>query len=78
MRIGGAAAQEWALALVGGCVGAVLVNRFKDWAVIILARLVGSVLTMRGISILLPGLDGLLATSLARAAARCGGHRLSG
>ncbi|NTU78674.1 MAG: hypothetical protein HGA45_04600 [Chloroflexales bacterium] len=63
---------DWALAVVGGCVGAVLVNRFKDWAVIILAGLVGAMLTMRGISILLPGLDGLLATSLALLLAAAG------
>lgn len=36
----------------------------KDWAMIILARLAGSVPTMCGISILLPGLDGPLAISL--------------
>lgn len=63
---------DLALAVAGGCVGAVLVNRFRAWAVIILAGLVGAVLTMRGISVLLPGLDGLLATSLALLLAAAG------
>jgi hypothetical protein len=55
---------DWALAAVGGGIGAVLVISFKGWALIMLAGLVGAVLTMRGIGILLPGLDGLLATVL--------------
>jgi hypothetical protein len=63
---------DWALALAGGCVGAVLVTRFKEWALIILAGLVGAMLTMQGISILLPWLDGLLATSLALLLAAAG------
>lgn len=63
---------DLALAVAGGCVGAVLVNRFSNWAVIILAGLVGAVLTMRGISILLPALDGLSATSLALLLAAAG------
>lgn len=55
---------NWVLAVVGGGIGVVLVISFKDWAVIVLAGLVGAVLTMRGISMLLPWLDGLFATSL--------------
>jgi hypothetical protein len=59
--------------MFGNIFGAlVLVNRFKEWAVIILAGLVGAVLTMRGIGILLPWLDGLLATSLALLLAAAG------
>lgn len=63
---------DWVLVVAGGCVGAVLVNSFKEWAVIILAGLVGATLTMRGISVLLPGLDGLLASSLALLLAAAG------
>jgi hypothetical protein len=55
---------DWALAVIGGGVGAMLVMSFKGWAMIMLAGLVGAVLTMRGIGILLPALDGLLATLL--------------
>lgn len=55
---------DWILAAVGAGVGAVLVIGFKQWAIIILAGLVGAMLTMRGLSALLPWLDGLLATSL--------------
>lgn len=55
---------DWALVVVGGCIGAVLVTGFKGWAVIMLAGLVGAVLTLRGLGILLPGLHGLLATML--------------
>ncbi|MCS6882199.1 MAG: hypothetical protein RMK84_00540 [Oscillochloridaceae bacterium] len=63
---------DWILAVAGACIGAVLVISFKDWAVIILAGLAGSMLTMRGIGMLLPWLDGLLATSLALVLAAAG------
>ncbi len=46
------------LAVAGACVGAVLVISFRDRAVIILAGLVGSMLTMRGPGMLLPWLGG--------------------
>jgi hypothetical protein len=53
---------NWVLALVGAVIGAALVSRFKEWAVIILAGLVGAFLCMRGLQILVPSLDGLIAT----------------
>ncbi len=63
---------DWILAVAGACIGAVLVISFKDWAVIIFAGLVGSMLTMRGIGMLLPWMDGLLVTSLALLLAAAG------
>ncbi|MGB9632576.1 MAG: hypothetical protein ACPL8I_04560 [Chloroflexaceae bacterium] len=63
---------DWVLAVAGAGLGAILVISFRDWAVIILAGLAGSMLTMRGIGMLLPGLDGLLATSLALLLAAAG------
>lgn len=48
------------IALVGGLIAAVLANRFFDWAVIVLAGLVGAALVMRGLQILVPDLVGLL------------------
>jgi hypothetical protein len=53
---------NWGLALIGAVIGAALVSRFKEWAVIILAGLVGAFLCMRGLQILIPSLDGLIAT----------------
>lgn len=50
----------WAfvVASLGGLIAAVLANRFFDWAVIVLAGLVGAALTMRGLQLLWPSLVG--------------------
>jgi len=53
---------DWLLALIGGVVGAVVAGRFKTWAVIIIAAVVGALLTVRGLQVLLPSLDGVVAT----------------
>jgi hypothetical protein len=53
---------NWLLALVGAVVGAGLLSRFKDWAIIILAALIGALLTVRGLQVLLPSLQGTIAT----------------
>jgi hypothetical protein len=53
---------DWLLALIGGVIGAALVGRFKTWAVIIIAAVVGALLTVRGLQLLLPSLDGFVAT----------------
>lgn len=55
---------DWLLALVGGVIGVILVRRFKNWAIVILAGLIGALLTMRGVQILLPSLQGPVATLL--------------
>jgi hypothetical protein len=60
---------EWILALVGGVIGMVIMGRFKDWAVMILAALVGALLTMRGLQLLLPSLQGPWASLLTLALA---------
>ena len=56
----------WLLALVGAFAGFILIRRFrkgpKDWGIIILAGLVGALLVTRGLTILLPSLDGLIGT----------------
>lgn len=44
----------WALAVAGGAIAAVLAGRFKDWAFIVLAELVGALLIVRGVQIILP------------------------
>jgi hypothetical protein len=56
---------DWLLAIVGGAIGAAVVGRFKDWAIIVLSALVGALLTMRGLQMLLPSLQGPIATLLA-------------
>ena len=54
--------MNWILALVGAVIGAGLMSRFKDWAVIILASLVGALLAVRGLQMLLPVVQDVLAS----------------
>jgi hypothetical protein len=60
---------NWVLAIIGGGVGLVLVQRFKDMAMIILAGLIGGLLVTRGLgewfNILHGGLGTLLVIVLA-------------
>jgi hypothetical protein len=56
---------DWVLALVGGVIGAIVVGRFKSWAVIVIAAVVGALLTVRGLQLLLPSLQGTVATLIA-------------
>ena len=51
---------DWIVAVIAGGIGALLFARFLDWGLIIFAALVGSVLVVRGIGALLPGLPGTL------------------
>lgn len=52
----------WLLALVGAVVGAVLASRFGDWAIIILAAVIGALLTVRGLQMLVPSIQGFIAS----------------
>jgi hypothetical protein len=55
----------WLLAVVGGVVGLIMVRRYHDWAMIILAGLIGGLLVTRGLTAWLPFLqDGLVGTLL--------------
>ena len=47
----------WLTAILGGVVGLVLVRRFSDWAMIVLAGLIGGLLITRGLAIWLPFLQ---------------------
>jgi hypothetical protein len=49
------------IAAVGGLVGLVLVNRFVDWGILILAALVGALLVVRGFQIFLPSINSTVA-----------------
>jgi hypothetical protein len=55
---------SWLLAVVGGVVGLIMIRRFRkgsqDWGIIILAGLVGALLVTRGLTDLLPALDGVI------------------
>jgi len=57
---------NWLLAAVGGVVGFILMRRSrkgsKDWGIMILAGLVGALLVTRGLTILLPSLQGAIGT----------------
>lgn len=56
-----ASLMVWFLALIGGVIGAVLFARFFNWALIILASLLGSVLVVRGaLDAALPMLQGTM------------------
>ena len=55
---------ELMLALLGGVLGIILINRFKDLAVIILAGLIGGLLITRGLTVWLPFMQGALGTLL--------------
>jgi len=50
------------LALIGAGIGLVLVNRFFDWALIVLAALTGAVLVSRGVQILTGQYTGTVGT----------------
>jgi hypothetical protein len=54
--------MELLLAVLGGLLGIVLINRFKDLAMILLAGLIGGLLVTRGLTIWLPFLQGWLGT----------------
>jgi hypothetical protein len=55
----GVSLWSWLFALLGGLVGAVLLNRFIDWGLIIFASLLGSMLVVRGVmEAFLPSLNG--------------------
>jgi hypothetical protein len=52
--------MELLLAVLGGILGIVLINRFKDLAMMLLAGLIGGLLVTRGLTIWLPFLQGWL------------------
>lgn len=55
---------DWLLVLVGIIGGAILLNRFQDVALVILAGVIGVLLTVRGLQLLLPSIQGWIATLL--------------
>jgi hypothetical protein len=72
---------KWVLVVLGAAAGLVLIRRARrgsqDWGIIILASLVGALLVTRGLSLLVPSLDGLLRTIIVIAFA-AGGIVLQG
>jgi hypothetical protein len=54
----------WVLALVGAFIGLVVVRRFKEPALIVLAGLIGGLLVTRGLSAWMDSLQGALGTLL--------------
>lgn len=57
---------NWLLAVVGAVAGFILIRRSRkgpnDWGIMILAGLIGALLVTRGLVILMPALQGLVAT----------------
>jgi hypothetical protein len=62
---GGSALISMLFVLGGGVIGAVLVRRFRRWALVILAGIVGALLTVWGLQALFPTLTGPLASLIA-------------
>lgn len=62
----------WFFMAAGGVIGFILTNRFKDWAVLILAGLIGGLLVTRGLAVWLPFLSGAVGTLLTLALAGLG------
>jgi hypothetical protein len=56
---------DWLFILAFGIVGLIIAGRYKSWAVILIAALVGALLTTRGLQLLLPWLQGPIATLVA-------------
>ena len=56
---------DWLFILAFAIVGLIIAGRFKGWAIIVIAAVVGALLTMRGLQMLLPSLQGSIATLLA-------------
>jgi hypothetical protein len=55
---------DWLFAAAGAGLGLFMVRRFADWALIILAGLVGAILITRGLTVWFPSLQGALGTLL--------------
>ena len=51
---------NWLASLAGAVIGAGIMSNFKDWAMIILAGLVGALLCTRGLQMMIPALGGLI------------------
>ena len=62
----------WFFMAAGGVVGFILTSRFKDWAVLILAGLIGGLLVTRGLTVWMPFLNGALGTLITLALAGLG------
>lgn len=58
--------MRWILAAVGGVAGFILIRQARkgsqDWGIIILASLVGALLVVRGLTLMLPSLQGIVGT----------------
>lgn len=55
----------WIVALIAGFVAAGFAMRVQGWALIILSALVGALLVLRGAQLIVPSLDGTIATVIA-------------
>jgi len=55
---------DWILALVGAVIGVILIQRYKKWAFIALAALVGALLTVRGLQMFMPLVQGFFGVIL--------------
>ena len=52
----------WGLALVGAVIGAGFMSRFKKWTVMVLAGVIGALLCVRGLQMMVPFMQGSIAS----------------
>lgn len=62
----------WVLALIGAVIGAAILSRYERLTILVLAELVGALLVVLGVRILLPFVQGWLATLIGLALAGLG------
>ena len=52
---------NWVIVLVGAVIGAGVMSRFKSWAVVVMAGVLGALCCTRGLQMIFPSFDGRLA-----------------
>ena len=57
--------MNWVFALVGAVIGAGLMSRFKAWAVVVMAAVLGALLCTRGLQMMFPSLESMIANIIA-------------
>jgi len=53
--------MNWVFILVGAVIGAGLMSRFKAWAMVVMAAVLGALLCTRGLQMMIPSLESMIA-----------------
>ena len=57
--------MNWVFVLVGAVIGAGLMSRFKAWAMVVMAAVLGALLCTRGLQMMIPSLESMIANIIA-------------